>query len=139
MSGAIKKGVSPKSILRISNTAPSPDAISQDVDAATGAASLSRKTSEILSEPAVGVVEPVHRLPEETIEGQFGLVKHRLLNDRRRVLTLDTAGDVLLWDLIKVCLVAYCEGGKDDGGGRWLTCFFSVNPFKVLERNIWKT
>ena len=88
-----------KSILRISNTASFPLVIGRDgEDPFQG---LSRKGSE-LSEIAVSTVEPVHNLPEETIEGQFGLVKHRLLNDRRRVLTLDTAGDVLMWDLIQV-------------------------------------
>ena len=67
---------------------------------------MSRKDSELFSESTLPAVEPIHNLPEETIEGQFGLVKHKLLNDRRRVLTLDTAGDVLLWDLIKVSQVA---------------------------------
>ncbi|KAK0376686.1 WD domain-containing protein [Colletotrichum limetticola] len=85
-----KKEISPRSILRISNTATFP------VQAAPGPE----------SPPAVGNhvphgTEPINQNPEETIEGQFGLVKHRLLNDRRRVLTLDTAGDVLMWDLIK--------------------------------------
>ncbi|KAG7110667.1 UBP9-binding protein like [Verticillium longisporum] len=41
----------------------------------------------------------------------FGLVKHKLLNDRRRVLTLDTAGDVLLWDLIR-CEVIQSYGKR---------------------------
>lgn len=81
-----------RSLLRISNTArfPAPEA--------TAASELDPHASEPLS-PSV---EPIQHVPEETIEGQFGLVKHRLLADKRRVLTLDTAGDVLLWDLIKV-------------------------------------
>ncbi|OLN86185.1 UBP9-binding protein [Colletotrichum chlorophyti] len=87
-----KKEISAKSILRISNTAAFPIQTAASPE----------------SPPAVGNhvpqgIEPINQNPEETIEGQFGLVKHRLLNDRRRVLTLDTAGDVLLWDLIK-CL-----------------------------------
>jgi WD repeat-containing protein 48 len=61
-----------------------------------------RKGSEVIIDPDIGIIVPIHALPEETIEGQHGLVKHKLLNDRRRVLTLDTAGDVLLWDLLKV-------------------------------------
>ncbi|KAK1597555.1 WD domain-containing protein [Colletotrichum navitas] len=85
-----KKEISPSSILRISNTAAFPIQTNSGPD----------------SPPATGhsvpqATEPINLNPEETIEGQFGLVKHRLLNDRRRVLTLDTAGDVLLWDLIK--------------------------------------
>ncbi len=56
--------------------------------------------SEVMLEP--NHVTPVHELPEETIEGQNGLIKHVLLNNRRRVLTLDTAGEVVMWDLLKV-------------------------------------
>ncbi|KAJ5893539.1 hypothetical protein N7495_005230 [Penicillium taxi] len=43
----------------------------------------------------------VHSLPVETIEGQHGLIKCLMLNDRKRTLTQDTAGDVVLWDLLK--------------------------------------
>jgi WD repeat-containing protein 48 len=89
-----------KSILRISNTASFPLVIGRDADEPFPGPV--RKGSDFLTEPAASLVEPIHHLPDETIEGQFGLVKHRLLNDRRRVLTLDTAGDVLLWDLIQV-------------------------------------
>lgn len=92
------------SILKMSNAAPFPPDINQldtsEPNSTTPA--MSRKGSEILPEPSLPAMEPIHRLPEETIEGQNGLVKHKLLNDRRRVLTLDTAGDVLLWDLIRV-------------------------------------
>ena len=100
VNGSPKKEIPTKSILRISNTASFPFALSRD--GAESTVTITRKGSEVLSDPVVSVVEPIHHLPEETIEGQFGLVKHRLLNDRRRVLTLDTAGDVLLWDLILV-------------------------------------
>ncbi|OAA57949.1 WD repeat-containing protein 5B [Niveomyces insectorum RCEF 264] len=107
-----------KSILRITNTAlfPAPLAAADAVtlSGSPGAASSpptvpssgaagthSRKGSvAVPADDAAEGVEPVHRLPVETIEGNFGLVKHRLLNDRRRVLTLDTAGEVLLWDII---------------------------------------
>ncbi|KAF7176647.1 hypothetical protein CNMCM7691_003299 [Aspergillus felis] len=44
---------------------------------------------------------PVYSLPEETIEGQHGLIKHFMLNDRKRTLTQDSAGEVVLWDLLK--------------------------------------
>jgi WD repeat-containing protein 48 len=97
--GAAKPTIPAKSILRISNTASFPLVIGRDGEDAFP--NLVRKGSE-LAEPEASSVEPVHHLPEETIEGQFGLVKHKLLNDRRRVLTLDTAGDVLMWDLIQV-------------------------------------
>ncbi|KAF7720328.1 Uncharacterized protein PECH_003448 [Penicillium ucsense] len=44
---------------------------------------------------------PVHSAPEETIEGQHGLIKSLMLNDRKRTLTQDSAGEVVLWDLLK--------------------------------------
>ena len=44
---------------------------------------------------------PIQHLPYHTIAGQHGLTKSRLLSDRRRALTVDTAGLVTLWDLIK--------------------------------------
>ena len=95
-----RKDIPAKSVLRISNTAalPSPP----DGSDPLAASGTIRQDTEMHAEPTLPAIEPVYTLPEETIEGQFGLVKHKLLNDRRRVLTLDTAGDVLLWDLIKV-------------------------------------
>lgn len=94
------KRIRPKSILRISNTASFPLVIGRDGDEAS--ISPLRKGSETLPDLVENGIEPIQHEPEETIAGQFGLVKHRLLNDRRRVLTLDTAGEVLLWDLIQV-------------------------------------
>ncbi|KAI9851335.1 MAG: hypothetical protein M1838_003976 [Thelocarpon superellum] len=47
------------------------------------------------------IVIPYCSAPEESIQGQHGLIKHFMLNDRRRVLTLDTAGEVVLWDLVR--------------------------------------
>lgn len=84
-----KKDIPVKSVLRISNTATFPPPESPEIDPKTG-------------EPIEDEIEPLQHAAQETIEGQFGLVKHRLLADKRRVLTLDTAGDVLLWDLIQV-------------------------------------
>lgn len=100
---SLGKEIPAQSVLRISNTASFPAAAARDSDAATTISVLSgaRKGSEIIVDPDIGVIVPIHSLPEETIEGQHGLVKHKLLNDRRRVLTLDTAGDVLLWDLLR--------------------------------------
>jgi len=45
--------------------------------------------------------QPVRNQPDHSVVGQTGLIKHVMLNDRRRVLTLDTAGEVLMWDLLK--------------------------------------
>lgn len=47
---------------------------------------------------------PIQTLPAETIEGQHGLIKYFMLNDRKRTLTQDSAGEVVLWDLLKVSL-----------------------------------
>ncbi|KAI5288955.1 hypothetical protein KEM54_004632, partial [Ascosphaera aggregata] len=44
---------------------------------------------------------PIQIVPNETIEGQYGLIKHTVLNDRRHALTQDTAGEVVMWDLLQ--------------------------------------
>ena len=87
-------------ILKVSNTVPSKV---RELDGATlNSAASARRQSEIATDSDFEAVAPFHDLPEETIEGQNGLIKHVMLNDRKRVLTLDTAGEVVLWDLLKV-------------------------------------
>ncbi|CAO2650772.1 Nn.00g020640.m01.CDS01 [Neocucurbitaria sp. VM-36] len=89
-----------KALLRMSNTAPYPQAMAvKDSDATT--LGSTRKPSEALVASDPGVIVPCRDLPDFSIEGQNGLIKHHLLNDRRRVLTLDTAGEVMLWDLLQ--------------------------------------
>lgn len=100
--GPSKTELPTQAVLRISNTANFPAAAATDPDAPTTLSA--RKGSDIIVDSDMRVIVPIHALPEETIEGQHGLVKHKLLNDRRRALTLDTAGDVLLWDLLRVGL-----------------------------------
>ncbi|OTB01579.1 hypothetical protein M426DRAFT_25479 [Hypoxylon sp. CI-4A] len=109
--GPTKSEIPAKSILRISNTAAFPPELDGSSESNLTPGALPRKGSELIADPIVPIIEPIHHLPEETIEGQNGLVKHKLLNDRRRVLTLDTAGDVLLWDLIR-CEVIQRFGKK---------------------------
>lgn len=89
-------------VLRISNNAIFPGQASGDAEAVTIYSANIRKPSETVLEHNLGVVVAFHELPEETIEGQNGLIKHVMLNDRKRVLTLDTAGEVMMWDLLKV-------------------------------------
>jgi WD repeat-containing protein 48 len=60
-----------------------------------------RKASEAMIAHDLSLVIPIRGQPAETIEGQNGLIKHHMLNDRKRILTLDTAGEVVLWDLLK--------------------------------------
>ena len=87
-------------ILRISNAVP---AKARDMDGSiVYSSAMSRKQSEVVTESDFDVVIPYHSLPFETIEGHNGLIKHVMLHDRKRVLTLDTAGEVVLWDLLKV-------------------------------------
>ena len=98
-----KKKIPLRSLLPIT----SPVATKQrDWDALTAYSSADgRKMSEVDVEPEEEEEEsmaPYHALPEETIEGHNGLIKHVMLNDRKRALTLDTAGEVVLWDLLKV-------------------------------------
>lgn len=89
-------------VLRISNNAPLRGHHLRDIEAATVQSGISRKMSEAILDPENGIVIPYHDLPMETIEGQHGLIKHVMLADRRRVLTLDTEGEITLWDLLKV-------------------------------------
>lgn len=69
-----------------------------------------RKASEAIMDNDLSLIIPVRGHPEETIEGQNGLIKHVMLNDRKRVLTLDTAGEVVLWDLLKVSRLCCSPG-----------------------------
>lgn len=109
VNGTSKKEIPADSILRISAAATMPSRSAPDPDSNTITENTARKGSEVVLDQPEPEVKPIHDQPEETIEGQFGLLKHRLLNDRRRVLTLDTAGDVLLWDLIKVGYTTLCQ------------------------------
>ena len=86
-------------ILKISNVVPTNF---REFEGSVSGASI-RRQSEITTNDETEELEPFHSLPDATIEGQNGLIKHELLNDRKRVLTLDTAGEVILWDLLKVC------------------------------------
>lgn len=97
-----KKDIPTKSFLRLSNTASfPPPLVTRDSDTNTIASVGTRRQA---SEMPDTLIEPIHHLPEETIEGQCGLLKCKLLNDRRRVLTVDTVGEVVLWDVIRVSL-----------------------------------
>lgn len=54
---------------------------------------------------------PLHSMPDETIHGDCGLVRCALLNDRVHALTVDTAGGVAVWDIVRgTCLGRFsCE------------------------------
>ncbi|KAJ2891924.1 hypothetical protein MKZ38_010550 [Zalerion maritima] len=94
-----RKDIPSQSFLRLSNTANfPPPLVSRGSDTNTiTSLGTRRQATEVLE----AGVEPIHHLPEETVEGQCGLLKSKLLNDRRRVLTTDSVGEVVLWDLIR--------------------------------------
>ena len=94
-------------LLKLSNTAPFPFRQQKDLDTSTIYSSIGRKASETILDTESSSSIPYRSLPDFTIEGQNGLIKHILLNDRRRVLTLDTAGEVMLWDLMQVIPVTH--------------------------------
>ena len=99
------------SILRLSTTSPlvrDPDAVTLYSAASARQASI----SEAMLDTDPGVMIPINEHPQEIIKGQDGLIKHFLLNDRRRVLTLDTAGNVIMWDLIR-CTPINSFGKRD--------------------------
>ena len=84
-------------VLRVTNTAIHPGLRQPPNISSTNL----RKASEAIIDPDLTFIMPMRGHPEETIEGQQGLVKHVMLNDKKRVLTLDTAGEVVLWDLLR--------------------------------------
>ncbi|EKM77209.1 hypothetical protein AGABI1DRAFT_77625, partial [Agaricus bisporus var. burnettii JB137-S8] len=75
-----------------------------------------------LAEDAVPLVSE----PDVVIEGDHGLVRSLMLNDRMHVLTVDTSGEVMVWDIVRgvckgvfgreeVSAVAAVAGGSIDG------------------------
>ena len=102
VNGITKSKIPLSCVLRISNNAAYPSQRPRDIEVSTIYSGTSaRKMSEAVVDQDLGFIVPFHDLPEETIEGQNGLIKHVMLNDRRRVLTLDTAGEVTMWDLLR--------------------------------------
>ncbi|KAL8732465.1 MAG: hypothetical protein Q9166_002678 [cf. Caloplaca sp. 2 TL-2023] len=112
VNGTSKPKIPLSCVLRIPNSSPIPGQRQRDSDAATVYSSVSwRRMSEAVAEQQFGPVIPFQDLPAETIQGQQGLIKHVMLNDKRHVLTLDTAGEVLLWDLLK-CIPIHTFGKR---------------------------
>ena len=102
VNGVTKSKIPLSCVLRISSNAAYPGQRPRDIEVSTIYSGTSaRKMSEAIVDQDLGFIVPFHDLPEETIEGQNGLIKHVMLNDRRRVLTLDTAGEVTMWDLLR--------------------------------------
>ncbi|OZJ05112.1 hypothetical protein BZG36_01381 [Bifiguratus adelaidae] len=62
---------------------------------------LSLPLSNIVDDTPLQPLVPVRTAPHHTILGKPGLTAHRMLNNRRHVLTVDTSGEVVLWDIVK--------------------------------------
>lgn len=90
-----------KHVLRLSNAVYFPTPIPRDSEIAALPGGRKNTMTEITDSDA-HIMQPFRSQPEFSIEGQNGLIKHVMLNDRKRVLTLDTAGEVMMWDLLKV-------------------------------------
>ena len=56
--------------------------------------------------------------PDEVLRGSHGLVRGVLLNDRVHALTVDTAGEVALWDLIRAACRGYYSSSDVDRASR---------------------
>lgn len=85
-------------VLRLSNTAYFPIPVLHDSEITphgSRRATIGSQDSDYLA------LQAVRQQPDGSIEGQNGLIKHVMMSDRRRVLTLDTAGEVVMWDLLK--------------------------------------
>ena len=104
-----KRKISLKHMLRLSNTAFFPTLIVTDGDKRGSAMERSASRQEEVELPAA---QPVRNQPDYAIKGQNGLIKHVMLNDRKRVLTVDTAGEVVMWDLLK-CVPIKSFGKRD--------------------------
>ncbi|KIX08377.1 uncharacterized protein Z518_03033 [Rhinocladiella mackenziei CBS 650.93] len=95
-----KKKIPHNAVLRVSNTTLHPGR--RNLGRLPNASSTNvRKASEVIITDDLSLIVPIRGQPAETIEGQNGFIKHVMLNDRKRILTLDTAGEVVLWDLLK--------------------------------------
>lgn len=103
------KKIPHNAVLRLTNTAVHPGL--RTYQQPNVSSTNLRKASEAIIDFPETFISPIRGHPEETIEGQNGLVKHVMLNDKKRVLTLDTAGEVVLWDLLK-CIPIQSFGRK---------------------------
>ncbi|THC97892.1 hypothetical protein EYZ11_002643 [Aspergillus tanneri] len=90
-----------ESVLQLSNTSTLPKSRVPEGVMSRSTTNGQPPSSESDMEDELGLTVPVYSLPDDTIEGQHGLIKHFFLNDRRRTLTQDSAGEVVLWDLLK--------------------------------------
>ncbi|KAF2216874.1 hypothetical protein CERZMDRAFT_64278 [Cercospora zeae-maydis SCOH1-5] len=94
-----KRKIPLKHALRLSNTAFFPTMLTPPPEDTHSPGGRRGTLDAALAEGSI--TQPIRTQPELSVEGQNGLIKHVMLNDRKRVLTLDTAGEVVMWDLLK--------------------------------------
>ncbi|KAF9889419.1 hypothetical protein FE257_007320 [Aspergillus nanangensis] len=90
-----------ESLLLLSSTSTLPSSRANDSMAQMPVANGQRPSSDPHMDDEFHLMVPAYSLPDETIEGQHGIIKYFFLNDRKRTLTQDSAGEVVLWDLLK--------------------------------------
>ncbi|KAN0059921.1 hypothetical protein ACQY0O_007893 [Thecaphora frezii] len=73
---------------------------------------------------------PLRMQPDDTIQGSHGLIRSAMLNNRRHVLAISSAGAVTLWDVIK----GVCLGEFDADDVREAALQSSLIPASLHER-----
>lgn len=64
----------------------------------------------------VSTVTPLSPAPADEITGSHGLVRSIVLNDRMHALSVDTRGEVALWDVVRgICRGVFVLEGQTDG------------------------
>ena len=106
-----KRKIPLKHMLRLSNTAYFPTPALPDGDKRPALSERRGSKQDVTDAESISM-QPVRSQPDAAIEGQVGLMKHVMLNDRKRVLTVDTAGEVVMWDLLK-CVPIKSFGKRD--------------------------
>ncbi|GAA5850251.1 hypothetical protein JCM8547_001061 [Rhodosporidiobolus lusitaniae] len=70
---------------------------------------------EYLERESAAEAAPLRLQPDDVIEGGFGLTRCELLNDRQHALTLDTEGEVALWDVVRArCIGVFAREELND-------------------------
>ncbi|KAI8598653.1 WD40-repeat-containing domain protein [Dissophora ornata] len=94
------------------------------------------KQSQHSSEDDEGLITPIFGDPENIIEGEHGLIKHTVLNNRRMVVTEDKCGEVALWDIIRCVQLETFTGRKLDEVVNELNTIESVPTWCTIDTRI---
>ncbi|KAF9930100.1 hypothetical protein FBU30_000850 [Linnemannia zychae] len=94
------------------------------------------KQSQYSSEDDEGLIAPIFEDPENVIQGEHGLIKHTVLNNRRMVVTEDKCGEIALWDLIKCVQLETFTGKKLEEVVNELNTIESVPSWCTIDTRI---